>query len=84
MTAAAESAASSATPGGAALHAIMTRPDATLASLDASEMGGRTDSADAAGTAASHTPGVEVPIGSRVWCVRRNDSGAGALLLAFQ
>lgn len=75
MTAAAESAASSATACGAVLQAIVTRPDATLASLGASEMGGRTDSADAAGTAASHTPGVESPVDSTVWSVNMIDCG---------
>ena len=60
-TAAAESAASSATAGGAALQAMLTRLDATRASLGASDMGGKTDSADAAGAAASHLLGVELP-----------------------
>lgn len=64
--AAAESAASSATAGSAALQAMLMRLDAILASLGASEMGGRTDSADAAGAAASHLPGSELPIDSRI------------------
>ena len=65
-TAAAESAASSATAGGAALQAMLTRLDATLASRGASEMGGRTDRVDAAGAAASHLAGAELPGDSRI------------------
>ena len=60
-TAAAESAASSATHGAAALQAMLTRPDATLCSLCASVMGGRTDSADAAGAAGSHCEVPDLP-----------------------
>ena len=60
-TAAADSAASSAIAGGAALLAMLTSLEATLASLGASDMGGRTDNADAAGTAAHHLPCAELP-----------------------
>ena len=60
-TAAAASAASSAMHGAAALQAVLTRPDATLCSLFASVMGGRTDSADAAGAAGSHFEGPDLP-----------------------
>ena len=60
-TAAAESAASSATAGGAALQAMLMRLEATRASRGPSDMGGSTDKADAAGTAAHHLPGADLP-----------------------